>query len=758
MNLTEKIKHLGFFVLLITALYSCKNTAIENDLSPNDNDVEALLQKMTLEEKAGQMTNVSLMALATGDFWSRRDTVELDTAKMNELLRRKHVGSVQNLGTYPFNPTEWRKNISQIQDYVLQKSRLKIPVIYGIDAVHGANYSAGSTLFPQQLALAATWNPDLAEITGAITSYEIKASGIPWNYSPVLDVSKQPLWGRVFETFGEDTYLTTVMGDAMIKGAQGDDISQFDKSAVCLKHFLGYGTPMNGKDRSPTILPERILRQYYLPPFESAIKNGALTVMLNSGSVNGVPSHADYHFLTEILKGELGFEGFTISDWEDVVNLVKTHQVAKDEKEAVKISVNAGMDMCMEPYDASFADYLVELVNEGEVPMSRVDDAVRRILTVKKKLGLFENPLTDPTLYPKFGSEEFAEKSFEAAKECLTLLKNENDFLPFSKNKKVLITGVGANSFNYLNGAWSRTWGGHETEFNDEEKKTVLEAIQDKIGASNVKYVEGTSYDEDINTSEAVQAARNVDYVIVVLGEKPATEKPSDIEDLNMPKAQLELVEKIAKTGKPIALILLESRPRIINRIEPLAESILMAYLPGSEGGRAIAEVLFGDFNPSGKLPYTYPRHSGSIWAYDHTKADKRDGGFGFDAFNPQYEFGHGLSFTDFKYSNLNIQKDTFLKDETIQVTIDITNTGDQIGKEVVQLYTSDLVASIVPAVKQLRKFRKIELAKGETKKIDFTLTEKDLGFVNMKNEWVTESGEFQISIDTFKVNFYLQN
>ena len=758
MNLTEKIKHLGFFVLLITALYSCKNTAIENDLSPNDNDVEALLQKMTLEEKAGQMTNVSLMALATGDFWSRRDTVELDTAKMNELLLRKHVGSVQNLGTYPFNPTEWRKNISQIQDYVLQKSRLKIPVIYGIDAVHGANYSAGSTLFPQQLALAATWNPDLAEITGAITSYEIKASGIPWNYSPVLDVSKQPLWGRVFETFGEDTYLTTVMGDAMIKGAQGDDISQFDKSAVCLKHFLGYGTPMNGKDRSPTILPERILRQYYLPPFESAIKNGALTVMLNSGSVNGVPSHADYHFLTEILKGELGFEGFTISDWEDVVNLVKTHQVAKDEKEAVKISVNAGMDMCMEPYDASFADYLVELVNEGEVPMSRVDDAVRRILTVKKKLGLFENPLTDPTLYPKFGSEEFAEKSFEAAKECLTLLKNENDFLPFSKNKKVLITGVGANSFNYLNGAWSRTWGGHETEFNDEEKKTVLEAIQDKIGASNVKYVEGTSYDEDINTSEAVQAARNVDYVIVVLGEKPATEKPSDIEDLNMPKAQLELVEKIAKTGKPIALILLESRPRIINRIEPLAESILMAYLPGSEGGRAIAEVLFGDFNPSGKLPYTYPRHSGSIWAYDHTKADKRDGGFGFDAFNPQYEFGHGLSFTDFKYSNLNIQKDTFLKDETIQVTIDITNTGDQIGKEVVQLYTSDLVASIVPAVKQLRKFRKIELAKGETKKIDFTLTEKDLEFVNMKNEWVTESGEFQISIDTFKVNFYLQN
>ncbi len=758
MSTVEKLKSLGFLILILTTFLSCNKPKNGGELSVIDNDVEALLQKMTLEEKAGQMTNISLMALAKGDFWMRRDTVELDTAKMNELLLRKHVGSVQNLGTYPFNPAEWRKNISQIQDYVLEKSRLKIPVIYGIDAVHGANYSAGSTLFPQQLALAASWNPALAETTGAIASYEIKASGIPWNYAPVLDVSKQPLWGRVFETFGEDTYLTTVMGDAMIKGAQGDDISQFDKSAVCLKHFLGYGTPMNGKDRSPTILPERILRQYYLPPFESAIKNGALTVMLNSGSVNGIPSHADYHFITEILKGELAFEGFTISDWEDVVNLVKTHQVAKDEKEAVKISVNAGMDMCMEPYDASFADFLVELVNEGEVPMSRVDDAVRRILTVKKKLGLFEKPLTDASLYPKFGSEEFAEKSFEAAKECLTLLKNENDFLPISKNKKVLVTGVGANSFNYLNGAWSRTWGGSETDFNDEEKKTVLEAIQDKIGESKVKYVEGTSYDEDINTSKAVQIAKSVDHVIIVLGEKPATEKPSDIEDLTMPQAQLDLVHEISKTGKPITLVLLEARPRIISEIEPLVESILMAYLPGSEGGRAIAEVLFGDFNPCGKLPYTYPRHTGSIWAYDHTKADKRDGGFGFEAFNPQYEFGFGLSYTNFEYSNLKIEKDTFSKNENIQVTIDITNTGDQIGKEVIQLYTSDLVASVVPAVKQLRKFQKIELAKGETQKIDFTLTEKDLAFVNMKNEWVTEVGEFQISIDTFKVNFYLQN
>ncbi len=751
------IRSLFFLVLVFTSVIACNDRSDNPASSELDEKVEALLKQMTLEEKAGQMCNVSLMALAKGDFWARRDTVELDTAKLNDLLLKHHVGSIQNLGTYPFSPEEWRKNIAQIQEVAMKQSRLGIPILYGIDAVHGANYTAGSTLFPQQLALAATWNPELAETTGAITSYEIKASGIPWNYAPVLDVSKQPLWGRIFETFGEDTYLATMMGDAMIKGAQGDSIAAYDKAAVCLKHFLGYGQPANGKDRSPTYLPERLLRQYYLPPFESAIKNGALTVMLNSGSVNGIPSHADHHLITDILKGELGFEGFTISDWEDVINLVKTHQVAKDEKEAVRISVNAGLDMCMEPYDASFSTYLVELVQEGAVAPSRVDDAVRRILKVKMKLGLFKQPLTDPILYDQFGSEAFAQKSFEAARECLTLLKNNNDFLPLSKHKKVLVTGVGAHSFNYLNGAWSRTWGGHDTDFNDEEKKTILEATQDKISNTKVSYVEGTAYEEAINISKAVQEARNADYLIVCLGEKPATEKPSDIEDLTMPKVQLDLVKALAKTGKPIALVLLGSRPRIINEIEPLVESILMAYLPGSEGGRAIVEVLFGDFNPCGKLPITYPRHTGSIWAYDHTKADKRDAGFGFEAFNPQYEFGYGLSYTSFKYDKLRIEKDTFLEDEDIRVSVEISNTGDRAGKEVVQLYSADLVASVVPAVKQLRRFQKIELAPGETKNINFTLTERDLAFVNQAQQWVTEAGDFNLMVDTLTVNFYLK-
>lgn len=711
---------------------------------------------MTLEEKAGQMTNISLMALAKGDFWMYRDTVELDTAKLNELLLRKHIGSVQNLGTYPFSPEEWRLNIGIVQEYAVNKSRLGIPVIYGIDAVHGANYSAGSTLFPHQLALAATWNPQLAETAGAITAYEIKASGIPWNYAPVLDVCKQPLWGRVFESFGEDTYLATVMGDALIKGAQGDDMARFDKSMVCLKHFIGYGHPYNGKDRSPTYLPERLLRQDHLPPFESAIKNGVMTVMLNSGAVNGIPSHADQYWITEVLKGELGFEGFTLSDWEDVVNLTKIHQVARDEKEAVKIAVNAGLDMCMDPYDASFTDYLVELVEEGEVPIERVNDAVRRILTVKMKLGLFEKTMENASQYPDFGSAAFAEESFTAAKECLTLLKNDGDQLPLQKNQKVLVTGVGAHSFNYLNGAWSRTWSGEDTTFNDPGKKTILEAIQDKVGKRNVRFVQGTNYDEDINTRKAVRAAQSVDHVIVVLGEKPATEKPSDIEDLVLPQAQLDLVSNLAQTGKPITLVLLEARPRIISTVEPLANSILMAYLPGSEGGRAIAEVLYGDFNPCGKLPYTYPRHTGSIWSYDRTKADERGGDFGFDAFNPQYEFGHGLSYTQFKYDNLQIQSDTITASDPISISVDLTNTGQRAGQEVVQLYTADLVASVVPAVKRLRRFQKVAIDPGETKTIDFTLNAKDLAFVNQQNEWVTEPGAFKVMIDTLSTEFYL--
>lgn len=720
--------------------------------------VDSLLQIMTIEEKAGQMTNVSLMTLAEGEFWMKRDTVILSDEKMKNILADNFIGSVQNLGTYPFSPEEWRQNIRIVQDFVRENTRLQIPIIYGIDAVHGANYTAGSTLFPHQLGLAATWNTQLGEDMGRITAYEMKASGIPWNYGPVLDVSTQPLWGRIFETFGEDTYMTSEMGKAMIRGMQGDSIADTHSAAVCLKHFIGYGSPHNGKDRSPAYIPENMLREIYMPPFQEAINSGARTVMLNSGAVNGVPSHADHWLITEVLKGEMGFTGFTISDWEDVTNLHKVHQIVRTEKEAVKAAVNAGLDMCMAPYDAGFAKLLVELVNDGEVEESRVNDAVRRILRVKYELGLFDQVLTAPDDYPEFGSDSFANASLSAAEESLTLLKNENDVLPIGKNRKLLVTGVAGNSITYLNGAWSRTWSGESSDYNDPGKKTIYEAIADLVGESNVDFVQGTDYTEDINTTKAVARARSADAIVVCLGEKPATEKPSDIEDLEMPEAQLNLVNALSKTGKPLVLVLVEARPRVFSSIEPLADAILMAYLPGNEGGRAIANVLYGDVNPSGKLPITYPRHSGSLWTYNHTKADTRDAGFGFDAFNPQYEFGHGLSYTQFAYSNFTLSTDSVHPDSSITARVTVANTGERAGKEVVQLYASDLVASVVPAVRELKRFEKIELRPGESREVTFQLNARDFAFVNRANKWMAEQGDFQLSVDTLLSNFYLLN
>lgn len=744
-------------LLIISALFiSC--TPQEKAESREDVFIDSLLSEMTLEEKAGQMTNISLVALAKGDFWAFRDTIEFDPEKMATLLIEKHVGSVQNKGSYPVSIEEWRKLLSILHKYNEENSRLNIPIIYGVDAVHGANYTEKSTIFPHQLGLAATWNTNLAEKSGSITSYELKASGIPWNYAPVLDVSKQPLWGRIFETFGEDTYLTSEMGKAYIKGSQGNDIGGIEKTGVCLKHFIGYGMPYNGKDRSPTYLPERLLRQYFLPPFREAIENGALTVMLNSGSVNGIPSHANKYWITDILKGELGFEGFTISDWDDVSNLVKTHQVARNEKEAIKLAVNAGMDMCMEPYDASFADFLVELVNEGEVEMSRVDDAVKRILRVKKRLGLFENPLPGIDNYPDFASEKFANEAYKGAIESITLLKNKGSVLPLNKNTSVLVCGVAANSINYLNGAWTRTWSGVDTIYNDLDKLTILDAVQQTVGKQKVAFAQGTDYDSDINTNRVIAEAANAEVIIACLGEKPATEKPSDIVDLSMPKAQLDMVKKLAKTGKPIVLVLVEARPRIISEIEALVDGILMAYLPGNEGGKAIADILYGDKNPSGKLPLTYPKYSGSIWAYDHLKSDERDAGFGFEGFDPQYEFGFGLSYTSFEYSNFMLSADTFGINDTIMASIEIRNTGDREGKEVAQLYSSDLIASIAPAVKQLRRFQKVKLNVGESAICNFELPVKELSFVNKGNKQVLEKGLFELKIDTLKTRFYLKS
>ena len=710
---------------------------------------DSLLQLLSLEEKAGQMTNVGLTALTQGPFWNDYDTLLLDEEKMQHLLIENHVGSIQNKGIYPPSREEWHRLIKSLQQFVLENSRHQIPLLFGIDAVHGATYTAGSTIFPHQIALAASWNPELARITGEITAYEMQASSQPWNYSPTLDVSMQPLWGRMAETFGEDTYMHEVMGRAFTEGQQGHSLSDTTRVAVCAKHFVGYGTPFSGKDRSPAYIPEHYLRQYYIEPFRAAIEQGAITVMLNSGSVNGIPGHADKYLITDVLKGELGLKGFVLSDWEDVGRLATMHNVAHDSKEAAKIAVMAGVDMSMVPYDASFATHIIELVNEGEIPMSRIDDAVRRILYVKFKLGLFEQPWNDPSGYTKFGSEEFAHESYNAALEAITLLKNENELLPIKdKSTRFLVTGPGSDALTALNGPWSRTWAGDDPTYDDPGKKTILEAMQDMYGAPNIIHTPGTDYEGEVESRNHLLAkASDADVIMVCLGERPATEKPSDIDELDLPANQLELVKRLHESGKPIILVTLQGRPRIIREIEPLADAIFHAYWPGHEGGRALATLIQGKVSPSGKLPYTWPRYSGTLHTYQHKGSDKLDGEFGDGGFNPQWEFGHGLSYTNFTYNELTLSTDTVNTGEDIVVNIKLRNTGPYNGKEVVQVYLRDLVASVTPDDRKLVAFEKVHLAAWETTTLEFVINYDDLKFVDFNNQWIAERGEFEILV-----------
>jgi len=749
------------FMVLGLSLYASRVYAQKVDSKQASDQViyskvDSLMQIMTLEEKAGQMLNLGLASVLTGPFYSYRDTLVFDSAKVQELLVKYGAGSVQNLGNFPLTPKQWRQVIGFIQKTSKERTRLGIPVLYGIDAAHGATYTAGSVMFPQQINLAATFNPENAKRVGEITAYEMKASGIPWNYAPVLDVARHPMWGRIFESFGEDTYLTTQMGLGALEGMQGTNPASDTKVLAGAKHFIGYGASYNGKDRSPVNLSENYMRQVLLPPFQQAIDNGLLSVMVSSGVLNGTPSHIDHFLLTDLLKKELGFKGVIITDWSDIDNLHSVHKVAADEREAVKLSVLAGVDICMEPYDASFVVNLVDLVKTGEVPVSRVDDAVRRILYFKYKSGVFDNLLFDQYTYSDFASKKSDSINHQIACESLTLLKNQGNVLPLKKGSKVLVTGVASNSINYLNGGWSRTWSGQDTSYNDKDKLTILGAIQQKVGKNNVLFAPGTGYTDGDYIADALRNAKNVDVVIICVGEKPATEKPSDIDELDLPEIQQKLVMKLSETGKPIILVMVQGRPRIIRKIEPLAQGIIMAFLPGNEGGKAIADVLFGDHNPSGKLPYTYPRYSGSLWTYDHLLSDERDVNFGLKGFTPQYEFGFGLSYTSFEYSNLKISSDSISKTDVLNISIDVKNSGTISGKEAVLLFVSDEVASISPAVKQLKQFKKITIEPGKTVKVEFKLTSKDLQFVNRNNQWISEPGFFTINIGNQKTRFKL--
>lgn len=739
-------RQIGFYAILALSLVLAAYTQISKNKS-NDIDyrVEHLLKKMTLAEKAGQMTQVGIPALCQQNgYWDAADTLRIDTAKLRVFLTKHHVGAFLGKGFYPPSKQEYYNLISQIQHFATTQTRLKIPIIYATDAVHGAHYTAGSTIFPHQIAMAATWNPALVKQQAQFTAYDLRASNTAWNFAPVLDINWQAQWGRVFETYGEDPYLTQQMGLAFVEGSQGTNLSDTTKTATCLKHLIGYGSPLYGKDRKNTIVPERYLRQYYLPPFQKAVASGAASVMVSSGMINGIACHTNKFLITDILKNELGFDGVVISDWGDMQFLTNFHQIAPSHKDAVELMVNAGIDMCMVPYDASFAQFVVELVNEKRIDPKRVDDAVRRILKMKMKLGLFEKPNTHYAGYTDFASKASKKAAYQAALEALTLLKNKNN-LPFSGNEKILITGVAAHSLNYLNGPWSRSWSGQETQYNDSDKMTILQAFQHKIGKQNVLYFEGTSFDKDINTDIVVNAARKVDRIIVCLGEIPLAERPSDIKELYLPDAQRNLVKKLSACGKPITLILLQGRTRIINDIVDLADGIIMAYYPGQEAAQAIVDVVFGAENPSGKLPYSYQKHAAAPMPYLHSYTDRADNNGTFNDYDPQWPFGFGLSYATFRYDSLFLNKTTVNDNEKLMVSIQLTNTSQRAGKEVVQLYLRDDFASVESDFERLIRFKKVTLMPKESKTIEFELTSDDLMFVNQHNQWTFEPGSFTL-------------
>jgi len=738
-----------FSVVLIAGWKSEPSNDKEADINSK---VKNLLAQMTLEEKVGQMTQVTIQTVSKTQ-GTKNQLHELDLIKLEEAITKYHVGSLLNVYDVAHELYYWHEVIGKIQDVATTKTRLKIPVLYGIDGIHGATYTKGATLFPQSLAMASTFNRALERQAGKITSREVRASGIPWNFYPVLDLGRQPLWPRLWETFGEDVYLTSEMGKAYILGAQGNDISRDDKLAICLKHYVGYSFPLNGKDRTPAWIGERMMREYFLPPFKAAVDAGAETIMINSAEVDGIPGHANYHLLTEVLRNEWKFKGFTVSDWEDIKRLYTRDRVADSPEEAVRIAVMAGIDMSMVPYDYSFYEILLKLVKDGKVPMSRIDEAVSRILRVKFMVGLFDNPKSESVTVKTFASNENKEVNLNAARESIILTKNDDNFLPLNKNKKVLVTGPTANMLSVLNGGWTITWQGNEESLYPQEHNTILEAIQSKIGNENVIYKQGTDFSKEINIKEAVAAAAQVDAIVLCLGEPTYCETPGNINDLTLDAIQLKLAKELAGTGKPVVLILLEGRPRLITSIVELPKSILVSFLPGMEGGNAIADILFGDVNPSAKMPVTYPKFPNDIIHYDYKPMEV----FDTNIFDPMWTFGYGLSYTNFKYSDLKLNNLNPKIGQTIEVSVTVENVGDREGKEAVLLYLTDMYGSVSRPVKQLKGFDKISLKPGEKKVVNFKIAKDDMSFIGLDNKPIIEAGKFVVSVADLKHEFNLE-
>lgn len=752
------LKSIKILLTFMTMLNASSPVAAQKIGTPEiDKKVEDLLGRLTIEEKVGQMTQLQTDMIIKGATYAPAVPVEIDQAKLEKAIVKYKVGSILNTPQgILIDQAKWLEIHTAVQA-AAQRTPAKIPVLYGIDAIHGANYVAGATLYPQPLGIGNTFNRTLAKELAAVNAYETRSVSLPWNFSPALDIGRNPEWPRLWESFGEDVYVNAELGVATVQGYQGENPAAKDKVAACLKHYTGYGVTWSGKDRTPAYIPERQLREYYLPAFKATIEAGALTLMINSGEINGVPVHASKFLLTDVLREELGFEGLAVTDWEDINYLHTRHKVAATMKDAVRIAVEAGIDMSMVPSDFEFADNLVELVKEGTISEERIDVSVRRILKLKYVLGLFEQAIFDPADYPKFGGEEHCAKSKQGALESIVLLKNEKDILPLPKTVKVLVTGPAANSMRSLNGGWTYTWQGEKTDEIAVDENSILEAVTAKLGKDQVKYVQGADFTELTDAKAAVSAAAQVDYIIACVGESSYTEYPGSLNDLNLPDAQLDLVKALAKTGKPIILVAAEGRPRIIRKIEPAASAVLAAFYPGMEGGNALADIIFGDYNPDGKLCLTYPRWSNALETYDHKFTEEAVESNEGPYYEPQYEFGHGLSYTDFTYSNLKLSKQSLRAGESLSISVEVRNTGKRRGKESVLLYISDLYATITPPVKRLRGFEKIDLEPGAKEVVTFKISTDDLAFVGLDNKWITEPGDFVVRVGDLKGKFVVE-
>ena len=724
--------------------------------------VEQTLKKLTLEEKIGQMMELVTDLFGAND---KNGVFYIDEHKTDSILSRYKIGSILNApNTCAPTAKQWEKYISQIQK--ISMKRIGIPCVFGLDQNHGSTYTQGGTLFPQNINVAATFNREIARRSAEATAYETRAVSIPWTYSPTVDLGRDARWPRIWENFGEDCYLSSEMGKAMVYGFQGEDPNNIDQYhiATSMKHFMGYGVPWTGKDRTPAYISPADLREKHFAPFLAGLQAGALTVMVNSASVNGMPMHANKEFLTGWLKEETGWDGVLITDWADINNLYTREMVAKDKKDALRIAINAGIDMIMEPYSCDACGYLVELVKEGKIPMSRIDDACRRVLRMKYRLDLFKNPTQKLKNYPKFGGEEFAKLALEGATESMVLLKNEklqdgNPVLPLAKGKKILLTGPNANQMRCLDGGWSYTWQGHRADEFAGKYNTIYEAFCNEYGKENVILNQGVTYNEkgkyweenEPQIQGAIDAAKNVDVIVACIGENSYTETPGNLTDLWLSENQRNLVKELAKTGKPVVLVLNEGRPRLIADIEPLAQGIIDILIPGNMGGDALANLVSGKSNFSGKMPYTYPKEINSLANYDFKKSEEvgtMEGAYDYNAkITQQWGFGYGLSYTSYKYSNLKVSQSDFRHGDIIKVSVDVKNTGKVAGKESVLLFSSDLIASMVPDGRRLRAFDKIELQPGETKTVTFDLNADDLAFVGYDGKWVLEEGDFKLMI-----------